>query len=423
MVEEKKTEPPAQIPAKRPRTWVLILVNLLILILVFGGLEAAVRVIQSRRLGPNASHQPALRDRFRAWRNNPAFGRVDILHNSAGFRRDRELSLEKPPGTVRIFLLGGSAAYGSEGLYPEVDNRFTRLYNHQLMDHYLEEKLNAELPGRKWEVINAAVNEYRMHQSLAALTAVLMPYRPDLILNFDGHNDISGFLNATEVYNPYQSTPHGGEFEALSNPQSFSDWILSNTTWLRNNSQFFLFLQNQLRFRFQRGRRSRTAGESRRFSDPVQFSELTAEEQRAAQRAISHADYYTLAARRIHRVAQLEGVRSIFLLQPQLVFSHKPFTDSEKRLYEYHRKVSGPLFLYVYEQLYPEISRRMTAAAAQDGFEFLDMTDAFDSSSEQTFTDYCHMTPAGNRLIAERVFTRFRPLFEKLAEPGNSPTR
>jgi lysophospholipase L1-like esterase len=419
MAEETKTESTVSPPSKRPRTWLLILVNLLVVVFIFGSLEVAVRMIQARRLGPNSHVQPALRDRFRAWRNNPKYARVDIRHNAAGFRRDREVELVKPPGTVRIFLLGGSAAYGSEGLYTEVDNRFTRLYNNELIDHFLEQKLNTEFLGKKWEVINAATNEYRMHQSLAILTAVLAPYKPDLIINFDGHNDISGFLNADEIYNPYESTPHAAEFEALANPQSFSSLLLSTSTWLRNNSQFFLFLQNQLRVRFQRARREQMSKEARTFSDPVQLAELTAEEQQEAKKAISHVDYYALAARRIHRVAQLEGIRAIFSLQPQLTLSHKAFTDSEKRLYEFHRKASGPLFMYVYEQLYPQISQRMSAAAAQDGFLFVDLTNVFDASSEQTFTDYCHMTPAGNRLIAERIFSEFRSLFESLAKASN----
>ena len=44
--------------------------------------------------------------------------------NAQGFRRAANLSLVQPANTVRIFLLGGSVAYGGETLYPEIDEHW-----------------------------------------------------------------------------------------------------------------------------------------------------------------------------------------------------------------------------------------------------------------------------------------------------------
>jgi hypothetical protein len=62
-----------------------------------------------------------------------------------------------------------------------------------------------------------------------------------------------------------------------------------------------------------------------------------------------------------------------------------------------------PAFLYAFQELYPEISAGMKLAGEQEGFVFENLQDVFDKTSEQTFTDDCHLTPEGNRLVAARV--------------------
>ena len=52
-----------------------------------------------------------------------------IRHNAQGFRRDEDTPREKPEGTYRIFLMGGSTGYGLHSLsrygareYPVIRN-------------------------------------------------------------------------------------------------------------------------------------------------------------------------------------------------------------------------------------------------------------------------------------------------------------
>src|SRR2546425_13048134 len=85
--------------SRNPVTSILFQISytFIVVVLVFAGLEFGVRVIQTGRHGPKSQRPQALRDRWSAWRNNPAYGRVDIQHNAQGFRRDRVVSLDKPP--------------------------------------------------------------------------------------------------------------------------------------------------------------------------------------------------------------------------------------------------------------------------------------------------------------------------------------
>jgi lysophospholipase L1-like esterase len=43
------------------------------------------------------------------------------------------------------------------------------------------------------------------------------------------------------------------------------------------------------------------------------------------------------------------------------------------------------------------------------GATFLDLTDVFDGVDGQVFTDYAHLTPLGNRLVAARIAERIAP--------------
>src|SRR5207237_9097162 len=155
-----------------------IVLNIVIFVLILGGLEIFLRVRQQKIVGPRARVGRQLWDRFVGWRNNPEFSDDAIQHNAQGFRRAQDVTVDKSPGLVRVFFLGGSAAYGEVGAYPEIDNQFLKIYNTQLIDHYLETRLNTVFPSVRWEVINGAAVGYRLYQELTLIESVLLRYHP-----------------------------------------------------------------------------------------------------------------------------------------------------------------------------------------------------------------------------------------------------
>jgi len=62
---------------------------------------------------------------------------------------------------------------------------------------------------------------------------------------------------------------------------------------------------------------------------------------------------------------------------------------------------------YSYQTLYPLIAKQLTEDAPAEGYHFLDLTSVFDGLNVQTFTDYCHLTPAGNRVAADKIFEHY----------------
>jgi lysophospholipase L1-like esterase len=405
------------------KKFLFIIFNILVVVFVFGGLEFALRRKHSKTLGPRGWRTRASRDPWSAWRNAPHFKDTNgAQHDAQGFRRDGDVSLEKPANTVRIFFLGGSAAYGDVGSYPEIDPSHRHLYNNQLIDHYLEEELNTTFPSKRWEVINAATMEYRLHQELARIESVLLRYRPDYVILMDGYNDVIGLSSAGSNYDAYASTPHLDEFNLLANPTSGRSLLFFTTTWLKANSELFASLAEHAQGRFTNGHR-KDLGERPEFSDPVDRSELTPREQAEFATAESQWDEYTHVARQINCILRLDGIKAVFLLQPALILTHKPLTEAEQRMRAYNLRIDGPYLAYTFEQLYPRIASGVQLAAQRDGFSFLDLTNVFDSTPGQTFSDYCHLTPEGNKVIAERLFRFLQRSFAETAGAASPSQR
>jgi hypothetical protein len=225
-----------------------VLVTLIFGTLVFGGLEFAVRTMEFRRQGPNILHPIALHDQFTAWRNNPAYGRVDRHIDAQGFRRDQDVSLEKPPNTVRVFITGGSTAYGWATGWPDINPDLQRLYNNQTISYCLEQELNQNLPSKHWEVINAASPGYQLNVELARIEAVLLRFRPDCVILLDGHNDLLSLLKHITVnYDPYATIPKT-EFDLSANPDSFRSLLFFVGRWLRNNSAAFRLIGDRMQW-------------------------------------------------------------------------------------------------------------------------------------------------------------------------------
>ena len=129
---------------------------------------------------------------------------------------DQRFAKEKPPGTYRIFSLGGSTTYG-------------RPYDDKVsFSGWLRELLPVADPTRKWEVINAGGISYASYR-VAAVMEELLEYEPDLFVVYSGHNeflerrtyqriieapqvvtDIGALLSHTRLYTAAQKLLDGG---------------------------------------------------------------------------------------------------------------------------------------------------------------------------------------------------------------------
>jgi len=96
---------------------------------------------------------------------------VPVSINSEGLR-DREFSLEKPPGVYRVMVLGDSTTFGWGVKAEDTAAKF------------LERKLNANLPAgyNRAEVMNTGVGNYDTVQEVTYYETIGWKYHPDLVV-------------------------------------------------------------------------------------------------------------------------------------------------------------------------------------------------------------------------------------------------
>ena len=105
-----------------------------------------------------------------------------ISINSHGFRGP-EFEVQRPEGTYRVFVIGGSSAFGSGNVdSTTIPAHLERMYR------------EAGLPFRV-EVINAGIPSAQSHTESMLVKDRILGMDPDLLIVYDGHNDIVYSMN------------------------------------------------------------------------------------------------------------------------------------------------------------------------------------------------------------------------------------
>jgi len=126
-------------------------------------------------------------DPFTGYSWQPGYQGEWLSINSLGFR-GAEISTAKPEGTLRVAVVGGSAAFG------------VGVHDDETIEAYLATALSERL-GRPVEVINGAVTSFNSSQELSQILFRIMPLDPDVIIVYDGRNDI--YFGLSPVWEPH----------------------------------------------------------------------------------------------------------------------------------------------------------------------------------------------------------------------------
>jgi lysophospholipase L1-like esterase len=131
--------------------------------------------------------------------------------NPQGFRDRDPLPLAKPKNEIRVFILGGSAAFGQgtqkneETIAHQLETllkqrvasqeKTPEKYRPDVFPFFKPDreklfKLPAKLRPGQYRVINAAVPGYSSGNELAQLALEILPYQPDIIVVLDGYSDL-----------------------------------------------------------------------------------------------------------------------------------------------------------------------------------------------------------------------------------------
>jgi lysophospholipase L1-like esterase len=160
--------------------------------------DHAVLPDSQRIEGVDIQFRPDSDFRF-CYESNPT-GYFDADHcinyhvNNFGFRDD-DFAIPKPPGTLRIALLGDSFAFG-EGVW--VEDSFSRLIEGDLSD-----------AGANVEVLNFAVGGWGTRDQISYLRAQGLAFSPDLVLVAYVLND-ADYAGGLDVWEGFRQQYEGG---------------------------------------------------------------------------------------------------------------------------------------------------------------------------------------------------------------------
>lgn len=136
-------------------------------------------------------HSPMMPDPYTTYALLP--GEYLTANNSIQQFRYNEELLEKDENEFRIFITGGSTAWGALAS----DNDST-------IAGYLEKILNEQFPLKNIKVITAAAGAWNSTQERIWIFNRITEYEPDIIISYSGHNDIfDQKLRHENIYDSY----------------------------------------------------------------------------------------------------------------------------------------------------------------------------------------------------------------------------
>ncbi|HKA14191.1 MAG TPA: SGNH/GDSL hydrolase family protein [Myxococcota bacterium] len=316
-------------------------------------------------------HIPTQPDPYLSYRVQPNLAGERVQTNEYGLR-EGPIDRRPAPGTTRILFLGASVVWG-----------YLSKSNADTIPSYLEAELARradevpELRGRRFEVLNAGVPGYVSWQEALSYAIYLRELAPAWIISLDGANDvaaaiINGRAGVPSTYRASERAYLGFTPDLL---EAFHHWLL-------------LFASRELRSVrvFERLRPKPLSAYGPPPPDEV------AAQLREATAYLNHA-------------ATRERARVFTVLQPMVILPDtKPLTEFEARIVvEQDHRMPGRNAYFA--QSYAAMRSALAALQRERGGDllWLDATDAYANTTEIAYTDDCHLTPIGQRRLAQRI--------------------
>lgn len=278
----------------------------------------------------------------------------------------------------RAYLLGGSTIWGYQAK------------NEETIPSYLASLLNMNTPA--WEIYNHGEIGYTQSQEITKLTQLLKrDISPDIVVFYDGCNDLR--LNTptgkkNEAISQNLLTEKLGDMYTYVKEQPPENLSLFSTKAFRDLQNFFFLYIKLYRYPGKLWEKVRGTDMSSDESIPAQ---ITNEDLDNAANAI--AAEYEHNARIIRSLAQTYGFRYALVWQPQLI-DKKNRSELEEKLREQH---------YVNDENTAVWEQATALIKAKNIPNFFDLTTVFEQHDQTLFTDRCHLTAEGNKVIAKHL--------------------
>jgi lysophospholipase L1-like esterase len=290
-------------------------------------------------------------------------------HINAFGLRGSEIALE--PTRPRVVVVGGSAAFGLR-----VPERAT-----------FAAGLESRLAGV--EVLNAGVSGYLSAQELALVVTRLLDLRPDVLVVFDGWND---------VYAPYWWSRFGDGKRA--HPGVNTGFLTIEDRLVRYRE----IQRNPLAALLEAGQtllsRSSVLGALANLLRPESGADSGGGLDDAQRSAI--ASGYVANLRKLHDLTSARGIGLLVVVQPELVQYMTPEKRSQLEGRSTGNFFSGDAYVVHFPETYSEFRRRVIPALRASGVRVIDASERFArlTAPQALFIDPVHLSVNGHDQMA-----------------------
>jgi lysophospholipase L1-like esterase len=282
--------------------------------------------------------------------------------NTLQFRNARELVMPKPEGVVRVFLTGGSTAYGSGASSDE-----------RTVAGYLERELNdrlAQPTHSTFEVFTVANPAWASTHERIVTENLLSELQPDLVIALSGNNDVH-----------WAEDGH-------------------NILWFRTYFDANVFSIISRVFHL---------GGGMELQDNLPPSRQPVKPETVAARLKKNVDLSVFALSR-------QRIPYLFALQPTLTAGSKPLTAREEDMLR-KKSRKNPGHRDYFRSCYLAIDTVLSSAARGD-FHYLNLAAVFDQNAgEEIFIDSYHFGDRGNELIARAIAAKLAEILSPKTQP------
>ncbi len=283
--------------------------------------------------------------------------------NSLGYRGPA-VPFEKPPGTLRIVLLGGSTAHG------------WGVNDDQTIAAYLSGVLAHRDSSRRYEVISLAFDGYDSWQDFERFRTDGIPLRPDVVVLHSGINDVrNARFPALRDRDP-RTMLWSGELARLRREGQQG----GPAPWTRaKHLSYTLRLAAHLR---QEARRQANPDDLMHPADRVTI-----------QPNLEAADYFERNVRRVVDLAGAHGIAVLLSTPPSaLRIKYPPEARSAQSYWINDAQTT--------QSLRDSLDRRFARIAAEAPASGPGLAHVHFELAAEHYLDDCHLTPEGNRAVA-----------------------
>jgi hypothetical protein len=257
-------------------------------------------------------------------------------------------------------------------------------------------------PGRDIEVINAGIQSSVSRQSLVQLLLTVVDYHPDIVILYDGGNDLGLPLT-------YESRPNFPyNFQTMEEAWNLYREEHRASLWRIALERSYLFRMARARFNPSKTELVPTS------DDPFAGTNRVSAERVMSDRTfvVNQIAAYLSIWRKLVELSEAYHFRPVCVLTPASA-GLDPNYAVPRMMQSFHLNRENALqWIRAFDLLYGEAGRQIEQLRVEyPGARFLNLTH-FLQPSEKYFWDLAHLYDEANMVVAERIYSDIRPAIE-----------